>query len=182
MKDEIREKVLKELKKDARQSDSAIAKKLNCAQSTVFRTRKALEDEQVIIGYSALTDCTKMGWTTYMVLFKASPPTKAGLNKIISGLKGGEVAAEMGVEVIDVYMLFGDFEWSMIFSAKTEAAAQKYFNYIKDRYKDFIDGRPEHSKIVFVCQKCGHTNPKLGELEKLAISPSRRATSLCASP
>jgi DNA-binding Lrp family transcriptional regulator len=78
MKEEQLFKVLRELMKNARQSDRAIAEKLNVSQPTVTRARTTLE-KGYINGYTAIPSFPKIGYELIaitLVKVKKSLPLK----------------------------------------------------------------------------------------------------------
>ena|GEM_PF-6406027 len=164
----LREKVILELVKNAKQSDSRLAKKLGCAQSTVFRIRKQLEKDNVIWGYSTIVDWTKLGYSMYVITIRTKPPTKEGTGLVVKGIIA-ENAKKFGVSLLDIMMLFGEFEWCLLVAAPKEQNVHNYINFLRERYHKFIEGRPLHAKVMFNCVQQGQKNPTLDDLEKLGL-------------
>jgi DNA-binding Lrp family transcriptional regulator len=164
----LQEKVLLELLDNAKQSDSRIAKKLGCAQSTVFRARKQLEDNNTVWGYSAIVDWNKLGYSLYSITVRTKPATKEGARLVIKGLEE-DYAGKYGVKLLNVFMMFGEYEWCLLVASSDEQAVHKYINYLREKYSTFFEHRPKHARVIFPCKQQGHINPKLRKLEKLGL-------------
>ena len=65
--------VLEQLYKDPTRSDREIAKKIDSYRQKVWRERKKLERKNVIWGYSAVVDETKLNYVIYLILFNTKP-------------------------------------------------------------------------------------------------------------
>lgn len=164
----LQDKVILELVNDAKQSDSKLAKKLGCAQSTIFRVRKQLEKEGKIWGYSAVVDWTKLGYSMYVITIRTKPATKDGARKVLEGLRSDN-PNKFGVQLLDMKMLFGEFEWCLLIASPTEKGAHNYINFIRQEYGNFFEHRPKHAKAIFTCKQQGQTNPNINNLEQLGI-------------
>lgn len=80
-------KILFELEKNARQSNSSIAKSVGLSKDAVNYRIKQLENKGLIRGYRTLIDISKIGYVFYRVYLKLIDVSKTDLNKIISFLK-----------------------------------------------------------------------------------------------
>jgi DNA-binding Lrp family transcriptional regulator len=138
MKEEQRLRVLCELMKNSRQSDRAIAKKLNVSQPTVTRARAEIEKEYVK-EYTLIPDFAKIGYEVMAITFVKTNPSlspKERLEAIERGRKWSHerpnivfssICQGMGMTgvVISFHKTYSDFieftrkhraEWSDIIS------------------------------------------------------------------
>lgn len=60
--------VIQELRKNARQSLTDISRYISMPLSSLFKSVKKLEDEKIILKYSALLDYNKIGYSTRIFL------------------------------------------------------------------------------------------------------------------
>jgi DNA-binding Lrp family transcriptional regulator len=81
-----KEKILIILLSDSRKSFRAIAKELNISTTTVSRIVKELEDDGLIIGYTALIDWQKLGYNSTLCLQVGITPG-ADTEKVGNALK-----------------------------------------------------------------------------------------------
>jgi Lrp/AsnC family transcriptional regulator, leucine-responsive regulatory protein len=92
-------KILHELDKNARQSNSEIARKVRLNKNTVNYKIKRIEDEKVILGYYTVVDYSKLGFIGFRVyfnFFNTNPETE---KEIINWLiNSKEVGVVVGVE------------------------------------------------------------------------------------
>ena len=76
---------LNELLVDCRRSLREIADASSNGKQKVWRKIKKLEDDNVVWGYSAVINESKIGWELYIALVKIGPQTLEAVNKVIEG-------------------------------------------------------------------------------------------------
>lgn len=79
-------KILHELEKDARITNSLIAKKVGLSKDAVGYRIKQLEEKGIIKGYRAIVDVNKIGYQIFRVYLKLIDLTKPELEKMINFL------------------------------------------------------------------------------------------------
>lgn len=74
MRNELAQRLLRELLKDSNQSDRKLAETLNVSQPTISRIRKELEKTGMIQNYTIVPDFKKMGFEILAMTFVEIPP------------------------------------------------------------------------------------------------------------
>jgi len=74
MREELRQKLLRELLKDSKRSDRELAKVLDVSQATITRTRHRLESDGMIHDYTVVPDFRKMGFEILALTFVKMRP------------------------------------------------------------------------------------------------------------
>lgn len=92
--DGLKFKILELLLEDARLSHREIAGKLKVSPTTVGKVLKALEEEGIIQGYTALVDWSKLGYDSIMCLQLAASPG-ADIEKVGDMLKGVDAVKQV---------------------------------------------------------------------------------------
>ncbi len=158
----LKEKVLEELKKDAKKSDSAIAKKLGCSQATVTRYRRELEEERVIWGYRAIVE-PKRKTQIFITLWKTRPLSERAF-ELLKNMIDDATLKEFEVDVLDVYSLI-DSEYTLYakFIAKDERAFMNYIEWAVEYFEDFIVELPKIITPTRVVKESGVLNPTIDE-------------------
>ena len=117
----VEDKLLDELKKDARKSYRDIAKTLGLAVGTVSKKVKELEEQGIIKGYSPVIDLEKLGFGLTAII---------GI-KIRKGLSD-PVARKLGVNplVLAVYDVTGDFDLIALAKFKSKQELSQFLKTI----------------------------------------------------
>jgi len=74
MREELLQKLLRELLKDSKRSDRDLAKVLDVSQATITRTRHKLESDGMIQDYTIVPDFRKMGFEILALTFVKMRP------------------------------------------------------------------------------------------------------------
>ena len=111
--DELDRRLLVELGKDARATAVELAKKLNVPRTTVVGRLRRLEEERVILGYSARIDHRKLGEPVKAFLMVAFTPAAGQDQRQLAR----RVAALPGVEEVNII----SGEWDIL--VKVRAAS-----------------------------------------------------------
>ena len=89
-------KVLYELDRNSRQSNSEIAKKVRLNKNTVNYKIKRLEKEGIILNYYAVIDNSKLGYFSFRCYFKFFNTTSEKEEEIINWLKNSKIVGVVG--------------------------------------------------------------------------------------
>ena len=160
--------ILNELLDDCRRSMNNIAEACYKSKQRVWRRIKKLEKENVIWGYSAVIDESKIGWNLYMVLIKIGPQTLEAVNKVIDRHLDPNALGRENIRIIESYYLNGLFDWIVVFAAPSIIDAKKYCGYLEIVYADFVE-EVELLEIIFPVARCGKINPEIEKLKEFAI-------------
>ena len=127
--------VIRLLAKNARMSNSEIAKKIGLTRQTVAKIIKNLEDNDFIWGYSVIGDPSKIGLNLYVLLLKGKPNLESDIfiNRIMDFVKiEDRITIYTGI-------FHGTFDWIAIFTAVNIKEARKFVNKLKRGLEQFID-------------------------------------------
>ena len=153
-------KILFSLYENARKHIMDIAKEVGLDRTTVSKTIKKLEEDDIIWGYKPTVDARKLDLNTFLILmkFRLDAKPKNICNKILANT--GKNHYENKIIWIDSGYLFGDWDVYMKFLAKDMNTAHKYMISISQ-------GDPGLFKdIILLCELfpiriCGEVNPNL---------------------
>lgn len=160
-------RVLKCLFDDPTRSIREIAKELNGNRQRVWRTKKKLEKEKIIWGYTAVIDDTKLKHGLYQLMIKSKPLTPKLVETIIKKIASGEFKKQ-NVIVKDMLYVNGEYDFIMCFSAPDHATARKYYNAIRMAYQKYLLEKPVMVNVDFSLIREGKINPELEKLYGLA--------------
>lgn len=83
-------KLIFELEKNSRQSNTQIAKKIGISKDAVIYRIKKLTDQKVIKGFNSITDYSKLGYNSHRILFKLIDMDSQKLEQLIKHLEKNE--------------------------------------------------------------------------------------------
>ena len=133
-------KILAELQKNCRSNLDEIAKKCGCSRYTVGRFMKKLEENNTILGYSAIVNPNKENLKHYMVIIKrSSHPVD---EEILKKLPVGDISDLIpGVDVYlkDTLYVNGVYDWITTFTSDDIFNAKEYCNKILKMYGKFVE-------------------------------------------
>lgn len=115
--DELDIKILRELKKDARQSFYDLASKLNVSEGTIYNRVSKLQDAKIISNYSAMIDFSKLGYDISVII-----GISVEGNHLVDVEK--KIAKEKNVSA--VYDVTGEYDALVIAKFKTRAELDKF--------------------------------------------------------
>ncbi|RLG09181.1 AsnC family transcriptional regulator [Candidatus Pacearchaeota archaeon] len=129
--DELDIKIIRELRKDARQSFYDLAKKLKVAEGTIYNRVNKLQESGVIKGYSAKVDFSKLGYDLVVII---------GVS--VKGKHLIEIEKEIAKEknVSAVYDVTGEYDAIIVANFKTRDELNKFvkkilgMKYVKRTY------------------------------------------------
>ena len=138
-----------------------IAEKIGINRKTAWLLHKDLEKNKVIWGYTTVVDQMKLEEVVYFIQFKTKPLTKEFADLIIKRLVTDAAPLKIGVRIIDIYFLHGDYDVLIKFSAPNHEIAWAYCETLRIVYKDHFLETPQISDAKFVLAQCGKVNPDL---------------------
>ena len=145
--DEMREKILHYIEKNARIDLKDLAVMLECDEADVLNELEAMEADRVICGYNTLIDWDKAGIDKVMAMIevRVTPQRGMGFDKVASRIYNYP-------EVRSVYLISGGFDFMVILEGKTlrevaefvsnklstlESVLSTKTNFILKKYKDY---------------------------------------------
>lgn len=162
------DELLDELIIDPQRSLSELARKLNKGKTSTWRRKKELEESNIIQGYTAVVDETKLGWQLYIMLLKAKATMAEAADRVIEHVKE-DLSSRIGVRSIDTYFTFGEYDFVLVFAAKDNTVVKNYIDLIRMRYADVLEGRPIVLNTTFVLRKEGIVNPEINSMKELLL-------------
>jgi DNA-binding Lrp family transcriptional regulator len=157
--------ILDRLLKDPTQSIDEMAKGIDTYRQKVWRTKKRLEEDHVIWGYTAIIDESKLGHVFYMVLMKMRP-MNVELAEIIIRRMGHTEYGKQQVRLIDVFFTNGEYDWVVMFAASDHTTARRYYDSIRVAYQDHLLEKPSLVDVNFSLMREGKINPELNRLKE----------------
>jgi DNA-binding Lrp family transcriptional regulator len=135
--DELR--VLHELQKTSKDSINTIAKTCGFSRQKVQRIVKRFEENNIIWGYTAITDEKKEGRIRYILLIKRSMnKIDRAIVKKIANIYFDKEFEKQGIFIETGYFLHGEYDWMVVFTAKNLRDAKKYSTLILEKYPNLI--------------------------------------------
>ena len=160
-RDEI--KVIFELRKNAKESIDAIAKKCGFSRQKVWRILKRLDNSKTVWGYGAVIDSERLEQKNYLMLIKKTyKPTGELIDNIVNG-EAQKLADKLGIEVINFYLVNGCFDWYLYFGARDIRHAKKFIEVINEHFKGYVQ-EIHLLENIFPVKEFGFSNPNLKEL------------------
>ncbi len=161
---EDEEKVIDELRQNARGSIDSIASKFKFSRQKVWRIIKRLEKTKKIWGYAAVIDEEKLGKKRFLILVrKAVEPLDDALPKIIDQTMFNR-GREIGVSIEYSSYLHGIYDWMFIIAARDIKDAKRFCNTLTREYHRWIS-EVHLLEDIFPVRKCGILNPNIEELK-----------------
>jgi DNA-binding Lrp family transcriptional regulator len=157
--------ILDRLLKDPTQSIDEMAKGIDTYRQRVWRTKKRLEEDHAIWGYTAVIDESKLGHVFYMVLMKMRPMNEE-LAELIIRRMGRTEYGKQQVRLIDVLFTNGEYDWVIMFAAPDHATGRRYYDSIRVAYQDHLLEKPILVDVNFSLIRGGKVNPELNRLKE----------------
>lgn len=124
-------KILFELDRDARQSNSQIAKKVRLSKDAVGYRIKKLEERGILSGYRTLIDFAKLGYTLNRVLIKFIDIDEVALSKLVSFLIKEENVWLIGRNE-------GEWDFAFGYLSKSNGNFYEFYNKFMSHFRKFI--------------------------------------------
>ena len=161
--DEDEKKLLRILRQNSGDTIDDIAKKGGFSRQKTWRTKRRLEANNTIWGYTAVIDDQKLDKKRYLMLVKKSAePIGDAINKITK-LTAGAKGEKIGIDVLSVGYMFGEYDVAIVFSADGIMNAKKFKEIMSIELPNLIS-KIEIMEYIFLLRDGGITNP---EIEKM---------------
>jgi DNA-binding Lrp family transcriptional regulator len=139
-KSSIEDKILKELQRNCRKNLDEIGKKCGCSRYKVGRFIKKLEDENMILGYSAILNPLKSKNKHFILLIKrTSEPIDEDLLKRLPLSSRVDMIPDQKNELLDTYYVHGKYDWVLTFLAEDLTDAKEFCNKIFKYFHKYIE-------------------------------------------
>ena len=158
-----KDEILNSLIDDPTRSIREIAKKLKTYRQKVWRKKKKLEEEQIIWGYTAVVDESKLNNVSYLILLKTKPMSEELVKLLIKRL-GQHEPYKQGIRIKNFCYVNGEYDWVERFSAPDHATARKYYDTIRLLYDEYLLEKPVMIDVNFCLVIEGKNNPSLDKL------------------
>lgn len=136
----LEEKILKELQKNCRLNLDKIGKKCGCSRYKVSKVIKKLEENNTIVGYSAIINPTKINLKHFILLVKrSSHPFDEEMLKMIPVTAETEFVPNVNINSIATLYVHGNFDWVLAFTAADITYAKEFCNKIFKHYSKYIE-------------------------------------------
>ena len=155
--------ILHALLEDPTKSLRIIAKELKSYRQKIWRVKKKFEEENIIWGYTAVIDDSKLNRIPYIMLLKMKPMSKELVDLMLKRLYKRE-QEKQNIRLRDFWIVNGEYDWVIKFSAPNHASARKYYDTIRLLYDNYLIEKPVMVDVNFCLVAEGKRNP---ELEKL---------------
>jgi DNA-binding Lrp family transcriptional regulator len=152
-------KILAELQKNAKENIDTIAKHCGFSKHKAWRMIKQLEKNKKIWGYSAIVDNEKQGLQKYILFLKRSnkPFEKKDFSDIaMTRLK--HMYEDLGITMLNTYMIHGEYDCVVIFTAKDINHAKKFCDLLMQKYSGPTE-KMHLSQILFTLREQNILNP-----------------------
>jgi DNA-binding Lrp family transcriptional regulator len=165
--DEDTESILEELRKNANKSINELANKLGFSRQKVWRIIKDLENDNIIWGYTIVTDFNKQDLKYFMILAKRTnkPIDKQLLEKVISR-KLEEQLDHLGCKLISSIYVNGVYDWIISFTCKNLKEAKKMCEILTGLYSEYLK-KIDLLQGIFPCKFHSIQNPEIENLHEI---------------
>jgi len=157
------DEVLEALVKDPTRSAREIANRLGSYRQKVWRRKKELERHNVIWGYTAVVDESKINHVLYMVMLKMKPMNKELAHLMANRLLRHEPYKQK-VHLISALYVNGEYDLIIKFSAHDHTTARRYYDSLRVAYEKYLLAKPIIVDVNFQLVREGKTNPEIKKL------------------
>lgn len=163
-------KVINELKKNAKESIDNIGKKCKFSRQKVWRIIKRLEENQTIWGYSSVIDDEKQNMKRYYILFKrtSKPMTKEIVN-LITKREFRDAARSIGIGIDTSCFIHGAFDWLVCITANNIRNVKKFINLFNTFFSEGYISDIQVLEIIFPVEINGISNPNTKNIEEFFL-------------
>ena len=158
-------KLLRILRQNSGDSIDNLAKKCDFSRQKVWRSKKRLEDNNTIWGYTAVVDDEKVDKNRYLLLAKRSnQPMDNAIDKItkLTAVKKGE---EVGIEILSVGYMHGEYDMAVVLSADNITNVKKFKELVFTTFPDLLS-KIDILEYVFLLRDGGITNPEIEKIKE----------------
>ena len=162
----IEKKILKELQKNCRLNLDEIGKKCGCSRYKVKRAMKRLEDNNTIVGYTAVINPNKINLKHFILLIKRSaiPFEEEMINKI-PFTRETDFVPNVNIKSVATLYVHGNYDWIMFIRVKNIIQAKKLIEQIKTIYAEYI-AEIQLLETLFFVKKQDIRNPDIKKLKQ----------------
>ena len=146
--DEIDRRILRELRRDGRLSNTKLAEKVGLSTTPCWNRVRALEDKGVIEGYTALLNQHAMGLPDTVIIEVTLERHDEDMLE-----KFGEALAELP-EVLEAYLLTGEYDYLIKVAV---AGTAGYEEFLRRKLYKLPGLRHSRSTFVLRCMKRSHS-------------------------
>lgn len=124
-------KILFELEKNARRSNSSIAKSVGLSKDAVGYRIKQLENKGIVRGYRLLVDVSKIGYTLYRIYLRLIDISQKDLENIVNYLKREKNAWWIA-------KLDGSWDFVFAYWSKTPNKFYEFYRLFSENFRKYI--------------------------------------------
>jgi len=152
--------------KNSNETIDMIAKNCGFSKQKVLRMMKHLEKEQKIWGYAPVIDNTKQHLEKFILFIRRTTTqhNPKDINEIVANLLA-TTKQEIGVTMVSSYLLHGEYDWIMLFTAKSIIQAKKFSETIMQKYPD--KQSIQISQVIFTVRENYMVNPEIIKMKDL---------------
>jgi len=163
-------KVISELKKNAKESIDGIGKNCKFSRQKVWRIIKRLEGNNTIWGYSSIVDDNKLNLKRYIILVKrTSKPISKEKIKKITKREFKNAVLKIGIGVESSFFTHGTFDWITIITAPDIKQVKQFVNLLNNYFSEGYIDDIQTIEVIFPLEVNGIDNPNLKEFEEFFI-------------
>ncbi len=139
-KSNIEERILNELQKNCRLNLDEIGKKCGCSRYKVGRFIKKLEENNTILGYSAIINPDKTNHKHFILLIRRTTlPIDEEILKKLPLISGTDLIPGIKINLEDTFYVNGDFDWVTTFTAADISYAKDFCNKILKFFSKYVE-------------------------------------------
>lgn len=157
-------RLIEYLLEDPTRSVREMSGELHSNRQRIWRQKRAMEGENVIWGYTAVVDESKLEQVLYLVMMKLRPMDRGLVDLITSRLRKG-APRRQDVRLVNLLYVTGEYDLIAMFSAPDHVTARRYYDSLRISYREFLLEKPAIVDVNFSLIRQGKTNPELGRLE-----------------
>jgi DNA-binding Lrp family transcriptional regulator len=154
----MKSKVLLSLLENPTLSDSEIASTTDIYRQKIWVEKKRLEKENVIWGYTAVIDESKLDRMEYIFLSKNVAMCEEYLKRLKED-RDGENWEQYGVRIINMLYLNGEYDLLLHFSVPDTRTAKRFYEYMRQTYDEFCLEKPLMVEVSLPLWKEGKMTP-----------------------
>ena len=156
--------MLDHLVEDPTRSVRQTSEDLHANRQRIWRNRRAMEEENVIWGYTTVVDEVKLGRVLYLVMMKLRPMDRDLVSLIIERLRTG-APHKQDIRLVNLLYVNGEYDLIAMFSAPDHVTARRYYDSLRVSYDGFLLAKPVIADVNFILIRNGKMNPELSRLE-----------------
>ena len=160
-------KVISELKKNAKESIDGIGKNCKFSRQKVWRIIKRLEENNTIWGYSSIVDDNKLSVKRYIILIKrTSKPLAKEKIEFITKREFKNSVSKFGIGVESSYFTHGSFDWITIITALDIKQVKQFVNLLNNYFSEGYIDDIQIVEVIFPLEINGIDNPNIKEFKE----------------